>query len=256
MNPPETLREEQLGPGIVRWVLDNPARRNAIGPAVFEWIASRCPQLAGEVVLIRGAGDRVFSAGFDLKALAEQVGPSLAVSAGPPDLPLIRATGAMHEADATFVAVINGVVIGAGVELISACDLRLARHEASLRIPAGRLGVVYHAAGLTRIHAAFGPTVTRRLLLAGDEVAIADARASLTALVELDRLDAEALALAERIVSQNPRSVAANRRLLRALDRSRSLPAELLEDHEFARHEAYSSLSAPTPVPSPARPKD
>jgi enoyl-CoA hydratase/carnithine racemase len=246
------LREEVLGPGILRWVLDNPARRNAIAPAVFEWITARCPRLRGEVVLIRGGGDRVFSAGFDLKALAEQVETG---SAGAPDHPLITATAAMQEADATFIAVINGVVIGAGVELISACDLRLAREGASLRIPAGRLGVVYHAAGLTRIHAAFGPTVTRRLLLAGDEVAITDARESLCALVELDRLDAEALALAERIASQAPRSVAGNRRLLRALDRSRALPADLLEAHELARLEAYSTLAPPTLVPSPARPK-
>jgi enoyl-CoA hydratase/carnithine racemase len=248
-----TPREEQLGPGILRWVLDHPARRNAIGPAGFEWIATRCKQLRGEVVLIRGAGDAVFSAGFDLKALAEQVGSE---QAGTPDLPLIAATAAMQDADATFVAVINGLVIGAGVELISACDLRLARPDASLRIPAGRLGVVYHAAGLTRIHAAFGPTVARRLMLAGDEVAIVDARESLCALVEIDRLDAEALALAERIASQAAHSVAGNRRLLRALDRSRALPADLLEVHELARLEAYSNLAPSTRVPSPTRPKD
>lgn len=249
MSLPDTLREEQLGPGILRWVLDNPARRNAIAPAVFEWIAARCQQLRGEVVLIRGAGDQVFSSGFDLKALAEQVGDP---RGGAPDHPLIHATAAMHEADATFVAVINGVVIGAGVELISACDLRIARPGVSLRVPAGRLGVVYHAAGLTRIHAAFGSTITRRLFLAGDEVAIADARESLCALVELDRLDAEALALAERITSQTARSVAGNRRLLRALDRSRALPVDLLEAHELARLEAYSTLAAPVPL----RPKD
>ncbi|MFV8754163.1 enoyl-CoA hydratase/isomerase family protein [Nannocystaceae bacterium ST9] len=250
MSPPETLREEPLGPGILRWVIDNPARRNAIAPDVFEWIAERSTTLRGEVVLIRGAGDRVFSAGFDLKALAEQVGSPSTLA---PDRPLIAATAAMQDADATFVAVINGAVIGAGVELISACDLRLARHGASLRVPAGRLGVVYHAAGLTRIHAAFGPTVTKRLFLVGDEVAIADARESLCALVELEQLDDEALALAERIAGLAARSVAGNRRLLRALDRARTLPADLLEAHELARSEAYSSLNPPTPVPSPAR---
>jgi enoyl-CoA hydratase len=253
VNPPATLREEQLGPGILRWVLDDPARRNAIAPAVFDWIVARCQQLRGEVVLVRGAGEAVFTAGFDLKALAQQVGGAMQ---GAPDRPLIAAMAAMQEADATFVAVINGLVIGAGVELISACDLRLARPGASLRIPAGRLGVVYHAAGLTRIHAAFGPTVTRRLLLAGDEVPIADARESLCALVELGRLDDEALALAERIASQAARSVAGNRRLLRALDRARALPAGLLEAHELARLEAYSTLAPPAPVPSPGRAKD
>ncbi len=250
MTPPATLHEQQLGPGLLRWVLDNPARRNAIAPDVFEWIAVRCSELHGEVVLIRGAGDRVFSAGFDLKAMAEQPAVAEVPAQAQPDWPLIAATAAMHDADATFVAVINGVVIGAGVELISACDLRLARPDTSLRIPAGRLGVVYHAAGLTRIHAAFGPTITKRLILAGDEVAIADAREGLVGLVEFERLDDEALVLAERIASQSVNSVAGNRRLLRALDRSRALPADLLEAHEHARAQAYATLGAP----SPARP--
>lgn len=248
MSAPDTLHEESLAPGILRWRIANPARRNAIGPRVFEWIVERCASLRGEVVVIRGEGEQVFSAGFDLKSLADRVGP--AASEGPPDRPLIHATAAMQQADATFVAAINGAVIGAGVELVCSCDFRIARVGASLRVPAGRLGVVYHAAGLARIHAALGPTIVRRLFLAGDEVAIEDAREGLVALVEAEQLDAEALALAERITRLAPRSVAGNRRLLRALDRAHALPADLLEAHELARTEAYSNIAPPTPVPA------
>lgn len=232
------LREHELEPGVLSWVLDNPARRNAIAPPVFEWIAKRCTELRDEVVILRGAGDRAFSAGFDLTALAELGSTPDAA----PDEVLIRATAAMQDADATFVAAINGYVIGAGVELVAACDFRLACPSASLRVPAGKLGVVYHAAGLTRIHAAFGSTVTRRLLLAGEQVAITDAQASLVALVELAQLDEQALALARRIRELSPLSVAGNRRLLRALDRAQALPADLLDAHEQARREAYRRL--------------
>jgi enoyl-CoA hydratase/carnithine racemase len=243
------IRERELEPGILAWVLDNPARRNAIAPPVFAWIAQRCAELRGEVVILRGAGDRAFSAGFDLSALAElgprSSGSGVGDASEPPDQILIRATAAMHEADATFIAALNGYVIGAGVELVAAADLRLACPAASLRVPAGKLGVVYHAAGLTRIHAAFGSTVTRRLLLAGEQVPIADARACLCALVELEALDQEALALARRVLELQPHSVAGNRRLLRALERAASLPADLLEAHEQARREAYAGLPRP-----------
>jgi enoyl-CoA hydratase/carnithine racemase len=240
MSVPAGLREQVLEPGVLAWVLDNPARRNAIAPPVFEWITARCTELHGEVVILRGAGDRAFSAGFDLTALGELD------SRGnePPDQVLIRATAAMQDADATFIAALNGYVIGAGVELVSACDFRLACPSASLRVPAGKLGVVYHAAGLTRIHAAFGATVTRRLFLAGEQVAITDARASLVALVELAQLDEQALALARSIRELAPHSVAGNRRLLRALDRSQALPPDLLEAHEQARREAYRRMGA------------
>ncbi|PRQ04676.1 Carnitinyl-CoA dehydratase [Enhygromyxa salina] len=238
---PEGLRERELEPGVLRWVLDNPARRNAIGPAVFEWIAMRCAELRGEVVIVRGAGEHAFTAGFDLTALAKH---NLLGQPHPPDASLIRATSAMQSADATFVAALNGYVIGAGVELISACDFRLACPDASLRLPAGKLGVVYHAAGLTRIHAAFGPAIARRLLLAGEKVDISDARPSLSALVERAQLDEQALALARRIREQSARSVAGNRTILRALDRAQSLPADLLEAHEQARRDAYRALAS------------
>lgn len=233
------LREQALEPGVLSWVIDNPARRNAIAPPVFEWISKRCAELRGDVVILRGAGDRAFSAGFDLTALAE-LDKSQAV---PPDDVLIRATAAMQDADATFIAALNGYVIGAGVELVAACDFRIACPSASLRVPAGKLGVVYHAAGLTRMHAAFGSTVARRLLLAGEQVAITDAQASLVALVELEQLDEQALALARRIRELSAVSVAGNRRLLRALDQAQALPAELLEAHEQARRDAYRRLS-------------
>ncbi|KIG14372.1 Enoyl-CoA hydratase/isomerase [Enhygromyxa salina] len=245
--PPEGLREHELEPGVLSWVLDTPARRNAIHPSMFEWITARCIDLRGEVVILRGAGDRVFTSGFDLTALAD---PKLFQQPHPPDEALIRATTAIHTADATFVAALNGAVVGAGVELISVCDFRLACHGASLRLPAGKLGVVYHAAGLTRIHAAFGPTITRRLLLAGEKVEITDVRASLCALVQLDQLDAEARALAQRIRAQSARSVAGNRKLLRALDLT-ALPPDVLNAHAQTRREAYRHLA-----PSPAASRD
>lgn len=245
--PPPTLREQLLEPGILSWVLDKPARRNAIGPEMFGWIEARCAELHGEVVILRGAGDRAFTAGFDLKALAEL---NVGGKSPPPDDILINATRAMQAADATFIAVLNGYVIGAGVELVSTCDFRIGCPRASLRVPAGKLGVVYHAAGLARINAVFGSTVTRRLFLAGDKVEIGDARAGLAAYVEPEALDEAALALARRIREQSPRSVAGNRRLLRALDEHTSLPADLLEAHEQARREAYAVLAgSATPDP-------
>ncbi|WP_181233984.1 enoyl-CoA hydratase/isomerase family protein, partial [Enhygromyxa salina] len=229
---------------MLRWVLDNPARRNAINPAMFEWITARCIELRGEVVIVRGAGDRVFTSGFDLTALAD---PKLFDQPFPPDAALIRAATAIQTADATFIAALNGAVVGAGVELIAVCDFRLACHGATLRLPAGKLGVVYHAAGLTRVHAAFGPTIARRLLLAGDKVEITDAQSSLTALVPLDQLDDEALALAKRIREQSPHSVTGNRALLRALDQP-PLPPDLLDAHDQLRREAYQALAPPPPT--------
>ena len=241
--PPPGLRREQLADGVLRWVLDNPARRNAIAPPVLRWIAARCSELRGEVVIVRGAGERSFCAGFDLSALEGELARLRAGEIDSPEAALIEATSAMHRADATFIAAINGYAIGAGVELVASCDLRIARHGASLRVPAGKLGVVYHAAGLLRMHAAFGPTLTRRLLLVGEQIAIEEAAAGLVALVTSEQLDAATLDLARRLREQDPTSVAGNRRLLRALDSVQTLPQELLDGHEAARRSAYQALA-------------
>jgi enoyl-CoA hydratase/carnithine racemase len=243
MTTPAGLREEVIEPGVLRWVFDDPARRNPVSPAMLDWIAARCGELSGEVVIVRGEGDRAFTAGFDLTKLAEHTREQ----PYPPDGVLIRATAAITRANATFIAALNGYVIGAGVELISCCDFRVACTSASLRVPAGKLGVIYHADGLARIHAAFGAAVARRLLLAGEKVEIADVRASLAGLFEYEKLDEEVLALARRLREQSPRSLAGNRAILRALDLA-TLPEELLAAHELARREAYGHM-ATSPMP-------
>jgi enoyl-CoA hydratase/carnithine racemase len=237
---PAGLREEVIEPGVLRWVFDDPARRNPVSPAMFEWIAARCSELAGEVVIVRGEGDRAFTAGFDLTALADHTREQ----PYPPDGVLIRATAAITRANATFIAALNGYVIGAGVELVSCCDFRVGCPSTSLRVPAGKLGVIYHTEGLARIHASFGGTVARRLLLAGEKVEVSDVLASLASFVEYARLDDEVLGLARRIREQSPRSVAGNRALFRGLELATALPEELLAAHESARREAYGQMAA------------
>ena len=237
--PPPGIVEHELGEGsgarLLQWTLDKPERRNAIAPAAFDWIDARARSLSGEVVLLRGAGTQAFCAGFDLTKLRNDTG-------GAPDRTLIRATESMLDADATFIAVIHGYAIGAGVELAASCDFRVASEQASFRVPAGRLGVVYHARGLARMHGVFGPSLTRRLFLAGETITAREAMeaGALDAVVAVDDLDAHALALAGRIGDLAPLSVAGNRRLLRMLDHHELATSDVTE-HERAREQAYAS---------------
>ena len=230
------LREESRD-GALWWTLDKPERRNAVGPDALRWISRRCAQLRGEVVVLRGAGDSAFCAGFDLTALRPRVdGP-------PPDAPLAEATTAMEAADATFIAAINGFAIGAGLELACACDLRIATDDAWFAIPAAKLGVVYHAAGLRRLHAVLGPAILRRLLLLGERVhadAVADAGA-LTHLVARTSLSGAIEATVAAVGRGAPLSQRAHRTFLRALQRD-GTSAELLGQHEEDRTEAYARI--------------
>lgn len=225
-----------LGDGLVRWELCNPARRNAVSPDGLRWIARRARTLSGEIVVLTGTGDTSFCAGFDLSQLRAQAGET------PPDLPLIEATRAMTRADATFVAVLNGYAIGAGVELACACDLRIARRDAWFQVPAGRLGVVYHAEGLARMRVAFGPTLTRRLVLLGERVTATEAAAAnaFVRCVPAARMSTSVEEVLGALRASAPLALRGNRDLLRALDGGVLDPVRQ-RTHGRARAAAYAS---------------
>jgi enoyl-CoA hydratase/carnithine racemase/uncharacterized protein YqeY len=243
MPPPAGLDVTRVEPGVVRWELCDPERRNPVGPAMLDWIADACGALAGEVVVLAGrAGGRpggvpVFCAGFDLAALAE------ASRTEPPDASLGRAVAAMRAADATFVADVRGRVIGAGVELVAACDVRVAVHGVDFEIPAARLGVVYRAAGLALLQHVFGPVATRLVLL-GERIDAETAAAcgAITHLVDRSEIDTTLARIVAGLRARPPLGLAGNRQLLRAL--VPAVPAGLAEDHERRRSSAFAAAVA------------
>lgn len=237
------LRVELGDDGVHTWWLCNEARRNAVSPQALRWIAARGPALTGEIVVLRGAGGRAFCSGFDLTALA---GPTLASApegaSAMPDESLVAATAAMRRADATFVAALDGPAIGAGVELACVCDLRVARRGVFFAVPAAELGVVYHAAGLDGMRAAFGPAGVRRLLLLGERLPAEEAwsAGALVRLVDAEGFEAALRDVIDRLRRAAPLSLRGNRDLLRALDQGPP-SAERLEEHHARRRAAYAS---------------
>lgn len=227
--------EAVLAPGLLRWTLTQPRKRNALSPAMLAWLTARADQLRGEVVLLTGDGDASFCAGFDLDAIPGPVPDDHAA----PDQPLITTTAALRRADATFVAVLHGHVVGAGVELACSCDLRLAREDTRFTVPAARLGLVYHPDGVALLHRTLGPALARRLLMLGetlhaDELLRAGGVHSVHATGELT--DA-VTAVAQRLRAGAPGSLRAHRDRLRGLDVG--LPADVA--YERARRTAFAS---------------
>ena len=208
---PGRVREQELAPGLLRWTLDHPRKRNALSPDMLAWLRRRAGELRGEVVLLCGEGDASFCAGFDLDALPkEHVLPDMAEV---PDAPLFTATAALRRADATTIAVLHGPVFGAGVELACSCDLRLARADTRFVIPAARLGVVYHPEGLALLHRSFGAALCQRLLLLGQPVLADEAlrAGGLHGVYAADELDDAALTLAGQLRSGAPFTCRTNR---------------------------------------------
>ncbi len=239
-----SIVEQALAPKQWLWTLNRPEKRNALRPQMLQWIAERAAALAGDVVVIRGAGGRVFSAGFDLNALPEaghELGEQL------PDEPLIQATRAMVNADATFVAAVDGPAIGAAVELLAVCDFQVAHTGTWCRVPAGALGVVYHPEGLARFHARLGSALARRMLLAGEKICADELHRAgfLSHLVDASDVGTKAHELAGALASADPTSTSSHRHMLRALDQYVQVGEDILQMHQKARLRAYRRLVTP-----------
>lgn len=122
------------------------------------------------------------------------------------------------------VVAVNGPVIGDGLALVLAADVRLAALPATFALPEVRYGFIPGWGTITRLRAAVGPAWTADLLLTGRHIS---ARRALqlglvTAVVPSARLTTEARALAERLAGSPPRVMAAAKAVLNGRDEAAS----------------------------------
>ena len=104
------------------------------------------------VVALTGSGDRAFSAGRDLKELAEADSAGQAMHL-PMKGTMRNFCEAIYECEKPTVAVINGWAVGAGIEMALACDLRVAVETAAMGLPESKrgMGANFGAAMLPRV---------------------------------------------------------------------------------------------------------
>ncbi len=205
--------------GAVRvLILDNPAKRNALDFGSLADLSQACAAVGRDRVrclVIRGAGDQAFSAGFDLDAMDAGDGDR-------PDLAVERAMEALEAVPCPTIAFLNGSAFGGGCELAVTCDLRVARAGVSLGMPPARLGVVYAAAGLRRFLGLVGPARAREMFFTGRPVEAEQALSwgLVNRVVPAERAEAEVMALAEEIAQNAPLAVQGMKRILRLLEAS------------------------------------
>lgn len=174
-------------------------------------------RVAGEVaadpgiraVVLKGGGERSFSAGSDIHEFprAAEAGRARAV-----------AEHACYDAIAGLpqpvVAGLFGHVLGGGLELALACDIRVADRDARLGLPEVKLGVFPSGAGTQRLPRVVSPSRAKLMMFLGESLDAAQA-------LELGLVDEvtapagaheAAMSLAHRIAGQPARAVQAVKR--------------------------------------------
>lgn len=191
--------------GVARLRLNRPARRNRLGA---EDIAALCDHLAAlaadrsVLAVILEAGGPVFSAGFDLDALA--AGAFGDAEDGPGGIG--AACSALADLPQPTLARLHGNVYGGAVDLALACDFRVGAAGMAALVPAARIGLHYYRSGLARAVQRLGPDAARLLFVLGEPIeAAALLRVGyLTHLVAAEALDAVVVAMAVRLAANAP----------------------------------------------------
>jgi enoyl-CoA hydratase len=205
--------------------IDNPPM-NALSAALLEELEAELEELdtddAVRAIVLRGAGDRAFVAGADIKEF-----PALRESAseGGSARGIQQVGRRMDAARTPFVAAIRGYCLGGGLELAMCRDVRICADDATLGQPEIKLGLIPGGGGTQRLPRLVGHGRAMFLNLTGDFVDAATAHAwgLVEKVVPAAELEDAALAVAGRIASQSPHAVAVLRELART---TRDLPLE------------------------------
>lgn len=223
----------QGGVAVLR--LNDPARRNALGPAMLEALVAAfaaLPPGTRAVVLRAGPADPAWCAGFDIRELAPGVDPL-----DPAGL-LHRAFRCLAECPAPVIAMVHGGAYGGGADLALRCDFAIGDPTAAFAFTPARLGLPYDADGLRNVLLRAGHAVAMEMFATGAPVGAERALAAglLNHLVPEAELEAFTMAMAARIAANAPLSVVAAKRQLHALAAGMALP-----DAAAARRAALGS---------------
>jgi enoyl-CoA hydratase len=229
------LTVETEGEVATVW-LDRPEARNAMGPDLWRdlplamAVVGDDPSVRAVVIAAKGPH---FSVGLDLKSMGGLLadGGAAGEKSSPPSM-ATRARGARSEvlrlqASITAVeqcpkpviAAVHGYCIGGGVDLISACDIRLASADAVFSVREAKVAIVADLGSLQRLPRIIGAGHLAELAFTGKDIDAGRARE--IGLVNDVCTDAEgvlkaAYELAREIAANSPVAVQGTKAVLAA----------------------------------------
>ena len=207
--------------GVVVVTLRHTGRLNAMSRAMWRQLRSvfESIQRSAEArcVLIEGA-DGAFCAGGDISEY-QAFRFDAAQLRDFHENDVWGGLSAMLDCDVPIVARIDGACMGAGVEIASCCDIRIAATGARFGAPIARLGFPMAPREAQLVAGAVGELTARQMLLEAATFTAPDmlARGILSRVVPDERLMADALGTAQRVAALAPQAARLNKQMLRAL---------------------------------------
>jgi len=211
--------------GIATMTLNRPDKRNAFSAgmqdSMYRVVENAAQDKTVRVLIITGAG-RAFCSGADVRSLAEN-------SENPAEQQKLMAAMSerlplhvlMQKCEKPIIAAINGIAVGAGLDLALACDIRIASDEARFAELYIRRGMLPAAGGTYFLPRLVGIDKACQLIWTGDMIDAGEAEriGLVTMVVPHEELEIATLELAEKMAKSAPLAIQrAKRAIYQGLD--------------------------------------
>lgn len=154
-----------------------------------------------QVAIITGAGERFFSAGWDLNAASN--GEAVDADHGPGGFAGLTEFFSITK---PVIAAVNGMAVGGGFELALACDFIVAAQHTQFFLPEGQIGIAPDSGGVFRLPKRLPRAIALEMMLTGKRMNAEDALrwGLVNQVVPHEELMPAALALAQKIMATAP----------------------------------------------------
>ena len=229
---------------IATLTLNRPEKMNALNNALWAQVGEVMAELSANdavrCIVIRGAGEKAFSPGADIKAFeTERANVEQARTYG---RQMHHTMAAIAECRHPTIAMIRGVCVGGGLELACMCDLRICGESSRFGVPVNRIGVIMAYPEIAALIDLVGRATALEILLEGRVFGAQEAKEKglVTRVVADDALEEEAYAAARRIAEGAPLSNRWHKKFARRLlDPAPLAPDEFDEGFASAATEDY-----------------
>lgn len=190
---------------IARITFNNPAARNAMTWPMYEELKVICDSIAKNndirVAIFRGAGDKAFVSGSDIEQfvnLEKDEAYEVAVD---------EIFSSLQQLPIPTIALIEGLAVGSGLLIATACDFRISTPEARFGIPVARtLGNCLSPSNLAWISGHLGIPMVKKMLLTSELIKAPELLSTgyLYETAEAEQISAAADALANKLAALAP----------------------------------------------------
>jgi enoyl-CoA hydratase/carnithine racemase len=216
----DQLRFERRG-STAFITFNRPEARNAMTWEMYEALFAGCEEVDADddvrVLVLRGAGDKAFVAGTDIKQFLEFESGEDGILY---EERMERIVGRLETVRKPTVAVIDGYAIGGGLAIAAVSDLRVCTPEAKFGMPIARtLGNCLSVENYARLVALLGPARTKALIFTARMISAEEALAAgfATEVVPREELDGRVEELCAALASHAPITLRVTKEAVRRL---------------------------------------